>query len=92
MLMSSIKWHTEEFTSPCEVDRFISSKEVKIMVIIDNELPSPLEVHRFISLDKKGYYAWPICYRPLLRYIDLYHAYGNHLQTSRNVSVPSRGE
>ena len=38
-----------ELPSPREVDRFISSKEVKIMVIIDNELPSSLEVDRFIS-------------------------------------------
>ena len=65
-----------EFPSPLEVYRFIS-KNIKHSTILLKQFPSPLEVYRFISRLEWIENNLENSFRPLSRYIGLYHGQKN---------------
>ena len=73
------------------MDRFISD-DTHPCKSYTNEFPSPLEVDRFISDYAEGHQVAPYGYRPLSRWIGLYHVIINRaIKDEKKVSVPSRG-
>ena len=80
-----------EFPSPLEVYRFISRVDDLTKYVIPR-FPSPLEVYRFISKRNTRTNQRSLSFRPLSRYIGLYHSL-SEMAVVRTliVSVPSRG-
>ena len=91
MIMSDLRTCQRQLPSPREVDRFISDyKEAQDSIL--KQFSSPLEVDRFMSKQNRLILYSRLCFRPLSRYIGLYHA---RIEISgalrQQVTVPSRG-
>ena len=73
LLSNKQRDEAKAFPSPLEVDRFISNKYMNLGREL-GKFPSPLEVYRFISMIMSDLRTCQRdCFRPLSRYIGLYH-------------------
>ena len=79
--------------SPLEANRFISAETNRKVQAIRSMFPSPLEVHRFISAHKSvegcGHCD---CFRPLSRYLGLYHKINMDKKLNKYNNLPSPRE